>query len=160
MGEPAAGRNPDAVCYEPKTKRVFAMNHTGGQRRNRDRCQHAFEIVATFPAGGPAPEFCAVDGAGKVYVNLEGSSEVLEIDAAKPAVTRRVELTPNEGPSGLAIDVKNKKLFAVCGGTKTMAVVDIRHHEGHCDRRQSAREPRRGTIQAPDLPSVPMATAH
>ena len=28
-GDPAAGRNPDAVCYEPKTKRVFAMNHSG-----------------------------------------------------------------------------------------------------------------------------------
>ena len=28
-GEPAAGKNPDAICYEPKTKRVFAMNHTG-----------------------------------------------------------------------------------------------------------------------------------
>src|ERR1017187_6343720 len=28
MGEPAAGKNPDAVCYEPKTKRVFAINHS------------------------------------------------------------------------------------------------------------------------------------
>ena len=122
MGEPAAGKNPDAICYEPKTKRVFAMNHTGNDATAIDA--NTNEIVATFPLG-PAPEFCAVDGAGKVYVNLEGSSEVLEIDAAKPAVTRRVELTPNEGPSGLAIDVKNKKLFAVCGGSKTMAVVDI-----------------------------------
>jgi DNA-binding beta-propeller fold protein YncE len=122
MGEPATGKNPDAICYEPKTKRVFAMNHTGNDSTAIDA--NTLEIVATFPLG-PAPEFCAVDGAGKVYVNLEGSSEVLEIDAAKPAVTRRVELTPSEGPSGLAIDVKNKKLFAVCGGTKTMAVVDI-----------------------------------
>jgi DNA-binding beta-propeller fold protein YncE len=123
MGEPAAGgKNPDAVCYEPKTKRVFTMNHTGNNATAIDATTN--EIVATFPLG-PAPEFCAVDGAGKVYVNLEGSSEVLEIDAAKPGVTRRVELTPNAGPSGLAIDVKNKKLFAVCGDSKTMAVVDI-----------------------------------
>jgi DNA-binding beta-propeller fold protein YncE len=122
MGEPAAGKNPDAVCYEPKTKRVFAMNHTGNDATAIDA--NTNEIVATFPLG-PAPEFCAVDGAGKVYVNLEGSSEVLEIDAAKPAVTRRVELTPNAAPSGLAIDVKNKKLFSVCADSKTMAVVDI-----------------------------------
>jgi DNA-binding beta-propeller fold protein YncE len=121
MGEPAAGKNPDAVCYEPKTKRVFAMNHTGNDATAINAT--TLEIVATFPLG-PAPEFCAVDGAGKVYVNLEGSSEVLEIDAAKPAVTRRVELTPAEGPSGLAIDVKNKKLFSVCSN-KQMAVIDI-----------------------------------
>jgi len=121
-GEPAAGKNPDAVCYEPKTKRVFAMNHTGNDSTAINATTN--EIVATFPLG-PAPEFCAVDGAGKVYVNLESSSEILEIDAAKPAVTRRVELTPNQSPSGLAIDVKNKKLFAVCGDSKTMAVVDI-----------------------------------
>ena len=29
IGEPAAGKGPDAVCYEPKTKRVFAINHGG-----------------------------------------------------------------------------------------------------------------------------------
>ena len=122
VGEPASGgKGPDAVCYEPKTKRVFAMNHNSDDSTAIDA--NKLEIVSTFKLG-PAPEFCAVDGAGKVYVNLEGSSEVLEIDAAKPAVTRRVELTPAEGPSGLAIDVKNKKLFSVCSN-KQMAVIDI-----------------------------------
>ena len=42
----------------------------------------------------------------------------------RPAVTRRASLAPCEGPSGLAIDVKNKKLFSVCGN-KMMAVIDI-----------------------------------
>jgi DNA-binding beta-propeller fold protein YncE len=121
-GEPAAGKNPDAICYEPKTKRVFAMNHTGNDATAIDA--KTLEIVGTF-ALGPAPEFCAVDGAGKVYVNLEGSSEVLEIDAAKPGVTRRLSLAPAEAPSGLAIDVKGKKLFAVCADSKSMAVIDI-----------------------------------
>jgi len=81
------------------------------------------EIVATLPLNGK-PEFCVVDGAGKIYNNLEDKSEVIEIDAAKPAVTRRVSLAPAEGPSGLAIDVKNKKLFSVCDN-KMMAVTDI-----------------------------------
>jgi DNA-binding beta-propeller fold protein YncE len=120
-GEPATGKNPDAVCYEPKTKRVFAINHTGNDASVIDA--KTSEIVATFELG-PAPEFCVVDGAGKVYVNLEGSSETVELDAAKPGVTRRASLAPCEGPTGLSIDVKNKKLFPVCGN-KMMAVVDI-----------------------------------
>jgi DNA-binding beta-propeller fold protein YncE len=121
-GEPAVGgQNPDAICYEPKTQRIFTMNG----RTNDSTAINAKnnEIIATFPVG-EKPENCAMDGAGKLYVNIENSSEVVEIDAAKPAVTRRASLAPCEGPSGLAIDVKNKKLFSVCSN-KMMAVTDI-----------------------------------
>jgi DNA-binding beta-propeller fold protein YncE len=120
-GEPATGQNPDAICYEPKTQRIFTMNG----RSNDSTAINAKnnEIVGSFPIG-EKPENCAVDGAGKVYVNIENSSEIVEIDAAKPGVTRRASLAPCEGPSGLAIDVKNKKLFSVCSN-KMMAVTDI-----------------------------------
>jgi DNA-binding beta-propeller fold protein YncE len=119
-GEPTAGKNPDAVCYEPKTKRVFAINHTGGDATAIDA--KTGEVLKTFPIGASA-EFCQADGAGKVYVNIESSNEVVEIDAAKNEVTRRTSILPCEGPSGLAIDVKGKKLFSVCDGV--MAVTDI-----------------------------------
>jgi YVTN family beta-propeller protein len=121
LGEPATGTNPDAVCYEPKTQRIFTFN--GGSNDATVIDAKTNEIVATLPLNGK-PEFCVVDGAGKIYNNLEDKSEVIEIDAAKPAVTRRVSLAPAEGPSGLAIDVKNKKLFSVCDN-KMMAVTDI-----------------------------------
>jgi DNA-binding beta-propeller fold protein YncE len=121
LGEPATGQNPDAICYEPKTQRVFTFNGRSNDSTAIDAKTN--EIVATFPLNGK-PEFCVVDGAGKIYNNLEDKSEVIEIDAAKPAVTRRVSLAPAEGPSGLAIDVKNKKLFSVCDN-KMMAVTDI-----------------------------------
>ena len=120
-GEPATGQNPDSICYEPKTKRVFTFNGRSNDATAIDAKTN--EIAGDFP-GGPKPEFCVVDGAGKVYVNLEDTSEIVEIDAAKPAVTRRAPLAPCEGPSGLAIDMKNKKLFSVCGN-KMMAVTDI-----------------------------------
>jgi len=121
VGEPATGKNPDAVCYEPKTKRVFTMNHSGNDATAIDAKTN--EVLSTFQIG-LAPEFCVVDGAGKIYVNLETSNEIVEIDAAKAAVARRAQLAPCEGPTGLSIDVKNKKLFPVCGN-KVMAVVDI-----------------------------------
>jgi DNA-binding beta-propeller fold protein YncE len=121
LGEPAAGENPDAVCYESKTKRVFAINHNGADATAIDA--KTGEVIKTFPTG-KAGEFCQSDGAGKLYVNLEDSSELLEIDAAKMEVSRKMSLAPVEHPSGLAIDVKNKKLFSV-GDNKMMAVVDI-----------------------------------
>jgi DNA-binding beta-propeller fold protein YncE len=122
VGEPSTGgKNPDAICYEPKTHRIFAVNHGGTDVTLIDAKTN--EIVKTVQTG-PGGEFCAVDGAGKIYVNLETSSELVEIDAAKAEVTRKMSLAPCEGPTGLSIDAKNKKLFPVCGNNM-MAVVDI-----------------------------------
>ena len=121
IGEPAAGKGPDAVCYEPKTKRVFAINHAGTDATAIDA--KTGEVLKSFPTG-PTGEFCQTDGNGTLFVNLEDPSELLQIDAVKMEVTKRLPLAPGEGPSGLAIDVKNKKLFSVCGN-KMMIVVDI-----------------------------------
>src|ERR1041384_812281 len=82
-GEPATGQNPDSICYEPKTKRIFTFNGRSNDSSAID--DKTNEIVKSF-AVGEKPEFCAVDGAGKLYVNIENTSEVVEIDAAKPAV--------------------------------------------------------------------------
>jgi YVTN family beta-propeller protein len=119
-GEPATGQNPDAICYEPKTHRVFTFNGRSNDSSVIDA--KTGQVVATLALNGK-PEFCAADGAGKLYNNLEDKSEVVEIDAAKPEVTRRTSILPCEGPSGLAIDTKGKKLFSVCDGI--MAVTDI-----------------------------------
>ena len=121
IGEPAAGKGPDAVCYEPKTKRVFAINHGGTDATAIDA--KTGEVIKSFSTGASG-EFCQTDGNGTVFVNLEDSSELLQIDAAKMEVTKRLSLAPGEGPSGLAIDVKGKKLFSVCGN-KMMIVIDI-----------------------------------
>jgi YVTN family beta-propeller protein len=121
LGEPATGDNPDAICYEPKTQRIVTFNGRSNDATVINAKNN--EIVATVPVG-PKPENCAVDGAGKMWVNIENSSEVVEIDVAKPAVARRSPLAPCEDPSGMAIDVKNRKLFSVCAN-KMMAVTDL-----------------------------------
>ena len=65
IGEPAAGKNPDAVCYEPKTKRVFAINHTGGDATSIDaktrRSSEDFPIGAgrrVLPSGWRGQSLC------------------------------------------------------------------------------------------------------
>lgn len=121
VGEPQTGQNPDSVCFEPKTKHIFTFNGRSSDSTAIDPKTN--EVIKSFPVGGK-PEACAVDGTGKIYVNLEDSSEIVEIDATKPAVLRHMSLAPCEAPSGLAIDVKNKKLFSACDN-KMMAVTDI-----------------------------------
>ena len=120
LGEPATGTNPDAICYEPKTQRVFTFNG----RSNDSTAINAKnnEIVATFPLEGK-PEFCAVDGTGKIYNNLEDKSEVVRIDSQKLTVTARWPLAPCEEPSGVAMDTEHRRLFIGCHN-RMMAVMD------------------------------------
>ena len=121
VGEPQTGQNPDSVCFEPKTKRIFTFNGRSSDSTAIDPKTN--EVIKSLPLTGK-PEECAADGTGKLYVNLEDSNEIIEIDAAKPAVLRHASLAPCESPSGLAIDIKNKKLFSACSN-KVMAVTDI-----------------------------------
>ena len=121
VGEPQTGQNPDSVCFEPKTKRIFTFNGRSSDSTAIDPKTN--EVIESLPLGGK-PEECAADGTGKIYANLEDSSEIIEMDAATPAVLRHASLAPCESPSGLAIDIKNKKLFAACSN-KVMAVIDI-----------------------------------
>ena len=121
-GEPATGMNPDSICYEPKTQRVFTFNG----RSNDSTAINAKtgEPLTTFSVGGK-PEFCVADGAGKLYVNLEDKGAIVEIDAAKPAVVRTGSIAPCQEPSGLAMDSKDGVLFSVCDN-KMMTVTDIK----------------------------------
>ena len=117
-GTAATEMNPDSIRYDAVSKRVFAFN-------GRSRSATAIDaktgmVVATIPLPGK-PEFSVADGKGKVYVNIEDTNEIVEIDAAKAAVTKKYALTGCEGPSGLAIDTKARRLFSVCGN-RVMAV--------------------------------------
>ncbi|MDR3684303.1 MAG: hypothetical protein P4L11_11300 [Geothrix sp.] len=114
------GENPDAILFEPATRRVFTFNGRGKNATVIDALSS--EVVGTLPMGGK-PEFAACDGAGRVYVNNEDTSEILAIDARTLRVEARWSIQPVEEPSGLAMDVKRNRLFSV-GGNKLAAVVD------------------------------------
>jgi DNA-binding beta-propeller fold protein YncE len=120
LGTAKTGTNPDAIIYEPVTRRVFAFNG-----RSKDATvinANDNSVVSTFPVGGK-PEFAAVDGLGSVFVNVEDTSELLHIDAKDMKVLHRWPLAPCKEPTGLAIDVKSHRLFAACDN-EMMAVVD------------------------------------
>jgi DNA-binding beta-propeller fold protein YncE len=120
--EVATGKNPDAISYEPVSGRVFTFNGASKDSTAFDAKTGA--VAGTIPMGGK-PEFAQVDGKGKIYVNNEDTSEILEVDAKALTVARKWSLAPCEEPSGLAIDMKHARLFSVCGN-KLMAISDIK----------------------------------
>jgi len=116
------GKNPDAIIYDPFSQRVFTFN---GRSSNATAIDAKTDtVVGTLPLDGK-PEFGASNLSGKMYVNIEDKSIIEEFDSKALKVTTKYSLAPCEGPSGLAIDLKNKLLFSV-GDNKTMAVVSIK----------------------------------
>jgi YVTN family beta-propeller protein len=115
------GQNPDAILYDPFSKRVFAFNGRSGDATVIDA--NSYAVAGTIPLGGK-PEFATTDLKGRVFVNIEDKSEVVAIDATKLAVAERWPLKPGEEPSGMAIDRKTHRLLSGCGN-KMAAVVDF-----------------------------------
>jgi DNA-binding beta-propeller fold protein YncE len=120
LGEVKAGKNPDAIIYDPGSKQVFAMNHSGGTITAIDPASLA--VKATIPAPG-ALEFGRADGQGTVWVNVEDKNEMVRIDSRKNTVTAHWPLKPCEEPSGLGFDPKTRRLFVGCGN-KLLTVVN------------------------------------
>ena len=113
------GENPDAILYDPASKRVFTFNGRSHDSSALDAAKG--EVVGTIKLDGK-PEFGVSDGKGGVFVNIEDKSELVSLDPDKLVVKARWPLAPCEGPSGLAMDRKNRRLFSGCD--KLMAIVD------------------------------------
>jgi DNA-binding beta-propeller fold protein YncE len=120
LGQVKTGANPDCILYDPATKRVFTFNG-----RSNDATVFGAatgEVAATIALGGK-PEFATADGKGRVFVNIEDTSEVVEIDSRKLAVAKRSSLKPCEEPSGMGLDAKHHLVFSGCHN-KVMTVLD------------------------------------
>jgi YVTN family beta-propeller protein len=115
-----AGKNPDGILYDRFSKRVLAFNGRSNDVTVIDTSSN--KVVGTIPLDGK-PEFPASDGRGSVYANIEDKSELVQIDPAAMSVKKTWSLSPCEEPSGLAMDTRSRRLFAVCSNKK-MAVVD------------------------------------
>ena len=85
------GQNPDDITFEPKSGRIFTFNGRGNNATAIDA--KTGMVVGTVAVGGK-PEFAVADDKGHVYANVEDTSEVIEVDAAKAMVTKRYSLAP------------------------------------------------------------------
>jgi DNA-binding beta-propeller fold protein YncE len=120
LGRTTAAPDADAILFDPATKRIFTFN--GDSRTSSVVDAVTGQKIGTIDLGA-APEFGVSTGDGKLYVNLEDSSAVAEIDPVAMKVTRRWSLAPCESPTGLASDRAHHRLFSGCRN-QVMAISD------------------------------------
>ncbi len=117
------GVKPDAILYDPDTKRVFVANgdpKLGGDLTVIDATAGA--ITGTVDLGGKLEDM-ALDGQGRLFVASEDRSLVHVVDSRGLKVLAHWPLAPGEEPTGMAIDRAHHRLFLACAN-KVMVVLD------------------------------------
>jgi len=114
------GKGPDGIYFDAGSQRVFTNNHHSHDITAIDAASG--EVVGTVNIGGDG-EGAAVGRNGFVYVALEDKNAVAVFDPKTLEVKQRYPLDGINAPTGLAIDVRNDRIF-VGGHNKTMVVLD------------------------------------
>ena len=116
----------DAILYVPSAQLVYVANGDAKIATLIDPEKRM--TVGTVPLPGK-PEFPAFESqTGVLYQNLEDIDSIVAVDLANRVVIGQWSLAPCEGPSGMAIDSEQRRLFAVCSRNAMLVVFDLESH--------------------------------
>jgi len=114
--------NPDGILFDPYNERVYDLSHVAPNVTVIDAKDGS--IVGTIDLGG-MPEQAVSDLKGHVYIDIEDKDKIAVVDAKTLSVTGSYDVAGKGGTcAGLAMDLKNRILFATCRNPKTMVVLN------------------------------------
>ena len=114
--------NPDGIHFDAVTQRVFVLSHRAPNATVIDARDGS--VIGTIDLGG-APEQAVSDRRGRIYIDIEDKDNVAVVDAKTLKVLAHYDLGGKGGtPAGLAIDTKNRLLFACCRNPATAVVLN------------------------------------
>lgn len=119
LGEIKVGQGPDAIAYEPVTGELFVMNRDSQDISVIDGAGK--KVIATIKVGSNG-ESAASDGRGNLFVNIEGTSKLAQINARTRKLVHLYPLAPGEEPTGLSYDPKTARLYSGCANKKMIVV--------------------------------------
>ncbi|WP_183576422.1 YncE family protein [Mucilaginibacter sp. X5P1] len=118
---PLTGNGPDGIIYDPSSKKIFAFEGDSNSAAVIDPKE--LKQTGSVALGG-GPEFAVADGKGLIYNNLEDKNSLNVIDTKTLKVIHNYPLEPCGGPTGIAMDKDNQRLFTVCRKNTGMSVID------------------------------------
>lgn len=111
----------DAIIYDPYSKKVLVFN--GDSKNTCVIDVNTLKLVKSIDLGGN-PEFAVSDGKGLVFNNIENLNCLKVIDTKTFKVKSTYPLSPCGGPTGIALDMINQRIFTGCRTNKGLSVVD------------------------------------
>lgn len=118
---PLSSKDPDGIIYDPFSKKVFVFNGDGKSTIAINT--QTLEEEKKIDLGG-GPEFAVSNGKGLIYNNIEDLNVIKVIDTKTFTVKATYPLAPCGGPTGLALDAGNQRLFTGCRTNKGLSVVN------------------------------------
>jgi DNA-binding beta-propeller fold protein YncE len=126
-GSIPVAEDADAILYDPSNRLVYVANGDAHLATLIDPDKRT--IVGSISLPGK-PEYPALDSkTGLLYQNLTDLSAVVAINLSQKSVVGQWSLAPCEGPSGMAIDSEQRRLFAVCSRNAMLVVFDLERHK-------------------------------
>jgi DNA-binding beta-propeller fold protein YncE len=113
----------DAILFDPSSNLVYVANGDAHLATLIDPKKRTIAGTISLPG---KPEYPALDSkTGLLYQNLTDLSAVVAINLSQKSVVGQWSLAPCEGPSGMAIDSEERRLFAVCSRNAMLVVFDL-----------------------------------
>ena len=114
------GDNPDAIVFDPFSKMIYVCNGHSKDLTVIDPSNNS--VIKTIQLGGK-PETAVSNEAGRLFINIEDKNEVAVLNTKSLVVEHNWKTGKGDEPSGLAIDLKARRLFIGCGN-KLMVVMN------------------------------------
>jgi len=119
--------DPDAIIYDKDSNLIYVAN---GDAKLATLIDPDRRTTIAAISLGAKPEYAAIDSLdGLLYQNLKDTDSVAAVDPVERTVVAQWPLSSCEGPTGMAIDSKHRRLFAACSGNSTLAVFDMERHQ-------------------------------
>src|SRR5262249_630994 len=112
---------PDGILHDPFNDRIYVFSHRAPNATVINAADGS--VAGTIDLGG-APEQAVTDGKGHIYVDIEDKDNIAVIDAKTMTVAAHYDIAGKGGTcAGLAMDQKNRILFAACRNPQNMVVL-------------------------------------
>ncbi len=107
------GKKPDAAVWDPASKALWVMNPGDGSATLVDMV--TAKVAGSMAIGGSL-EYAAVDGKGRLWVNVEDKNEIVEIDTRARKIVRHLALAGCDGPTGLVLTAQGALIASCANG--------------------------------------------
>lgn len=110
----------DGIMYDDFTNKILTINHSHPDGTAVVIDPKSGDVVGKVTLSANAPEGGVSDGKGKIYINLENKNAIDVVDAKTWTKIATWDISPCDGPTGIAMDRKTNRIFAGCSGTSVV----------------------------------------
>jgi len=114
---PAGIDGLDGIMFDEGTGKILTINHSHPKGTATVIDPKTGDVVTRITLTGNAPEGGVGDGKGRIFINLEDAHAIDVVDTKTWKVVDTWPLAGCEGPTGIALDRTNRRIFSGCDDT-------------------------------------------